>query len=45
VKKADWRGHRVKEREVRQAIRSALAGGDGARVDAIFDLVVNQREY
>jgi type I restriction enzyme R subunit len=45
VKKADWRGHRVKEREVRQALARALGGADEAKVNAIFDLAVNQREY
>lgn len=44
VKKADWRGNRFKEREVRNAIQSVL-GEDGALVDTIFEIVKNQREY
>ncbi len=44
VKKADWRGNRFKEREVRNAIQSVL-GADAAMVDKIFEIVKNQREY
>lgn len=44
VKKADWRGNRFKEREVRNAIRSEI-GDDDALVDAIFEIVKNQRDY
>ena len=44
VKKADWRGNVMKEREVRHAIRSALNGND-ALVDHIFELVKNQPDY
>jgi len=44
VKKASWRGNRFKEREVRIAIKSVL-GGDGARVDEIFEIVKSQRDY
>jgi len=44
VKKADWRGNRFKEREVRNAVRSVL-GGDGALVDTMFEIVRNQRAY
>ena len=44
VKKADWRGNRFKEREVRNAIKSELGDDDGI-VDAIFEIVKNQREY
>ncbi len=43
VKKAGWRGNRFKEREVRIAIKSVLA--DDSRVDTIFEIVKNQREY
>ncbi len=43
-KKDDWRGHRLKEKEVRNAVKAALGDGDG-RVDAIFEIVKNQREY
>jgi type I restriction enzyme R subunit len=44
VKKADWRGNRFKEREVRYAIQSVL-GGDVRLVDGIFEIVKNQRDY
>ena len=44
VKKADWRGNRFKEREVRNAIKSELGNDDGL-VDTIFEIVKNQREY
>jgi len=43
VKKADFRGNRFKEREVRNAIKSVLA--NDALVDSIFEIVKNQREY
>jgi type I restriction enzyme R subunit len=44
VKKADWRGNRFKEREVRNAIR-AQVGDDDSLVDAMFEIVKAQREY
>ena len=44
VKKADWRGNRFKKREVRNAIKSVL-GDDEGLVDAIFEIVKNQRDY
>jgi len=44
VKKADWRGNRFKEREVRNAIQSVI-GVDGGLVDTLFEIVKNQREY
>ena len=44
VKRADWRGNVFKEREVRNAIRSVLAGDD-ALVDAIFEIVKSQPDY
>jgi type I restriction enzyme R subunit len=44
VKKADWRGNRFKEREVRNAIRDVL-GSDDALVDRIFEIVKAQRDY
>lgn len=44
VKKDDWRGHRFKEREVRNAIASVL-GSDDELVGEIFELVKNQRDY
>ena len=43
TKKDDWRGNRVKEREVRNAIRNHLS--DQEQADFIFDLVRNQNEY
>ena len=44
VKRADWRGNVFKEREVRNAIRSVLAGDD-ALADAIFEIVKSQPDY
>jgi type I restriction enzyme R subunit len=44
IKKADWRGNKFKEREVRNAIKSEL-GDDDALVDKIFEIVKNQRDY
>ena len=44
VKKADWRGHRFKEREVRKAVRSAL-GNDEELVNTFFEIVKAQRDY
>ena len=44
IKKADWRGNRFKEKEVRNAIRAAL-DGQADRVDEIFAIVEKQREY
>jgi type I restriction enzyme R subunit len=44
VKKADWRGNRFKEREVRNAIRSQLGEEEGL-IDTIFEIVKNQRDY
>jgi type I restriction enzyme R subunit len=44
VKKADWRGNRFKEREVRNAIQAVL-GGDYKLVERIFEIVKAQREY
>jgi len=44
VKKADWRGNRFKEREVRNAIQNVV-GADGGLVDTLFEIVKNQREY
>jgi len=43
TKKADWRGSRLKEREVRNAIAAVL--GEAARVEEIFEIAKNQREY
>ena len=44
VKRADWRGNLFKEREVRNAVRSVLAGDDEL-VDAIFEIVKSQPDY
>ena len=43
-KKADWRGNRFKEREVRKAIKSVL-GNTEALVEKIFEIVKAQRDY
>ena len=43
VKKADWRGNKFKEREVRFAIRNVL--NDEALTEEIFEIVKAQREY
>lgn len=44
VRKDGWRGNRFKEREVKNAIRTAL-GSHSDLVDKIFDIVKNQHEY
>ena len=47
-KSDSWRGNRIKEKEVRIAIRKALEESnitDESKVDAIFELVKNQNEY
>ena len=44
VKKADWRGNLFKERQIRIAIRSVLAGDDEL-VDSIFEIVKSQPDY
>ena len=44
VKKADWRGNKFKEREVRNAIRAEV-DGDDPLVDELFQIVKAQREY
>ena len=44
VKKADWWGSRIKEREVRNAIHAEL-GGNESLVSAIFEIVKAQSEY
>ena len=43
VKKADWRGNRLKEREVRNAIKSELGDNEGF-IDAIFEIVKAQSD-
>ena len=44
VKPAGWRGNLFKERVVRYAIRSVLAGDDEL-VDSIFEIVKSQPDY
>jgi type I restriction enzyme R subunit len=44
VKKADWRGNRFKEREVRNAVKDVLDDGE-ALVERIFEIVKAQRDY
>jgi len=44
TKKDDWRGNRIKEREVRNAIKKIL-GKDGEELEKVFELVKNQSEY
>ena len=43
VKKADWRGNKFKEREVRNAIKTVL--NDDALAESIFEIVKAQRDY
>ena len=43
VKKADWRGNRFKEREIRNAIKSQL--NDEGFVNTIFEIVKAQSDY
>jgi type I restriction enzyme, R subunit len=43
TKKDDWRGSRIKEREVRYVIRKHLSAEDD--VNRVFELVKNQGEY
>jgi type I restriction enzyme R subunit len=44
TKKDDWRGNKIKEREVRNAIKKVL-GKDGEELDKVFELVKNQNDY
>ena len=44
VKKADWRGNRFKEREVRNEIKSVLGNADDL-VEKVFEIVKAQRDY
>ena len=44
VKKADWRGNKFKEREVRNAIKSVL-GNDESVLGKIFEIVKAQSDY
>lgn len=45
VKKADWRGNRFKEREIRKTIKRVLGSDDETMVDRIFEIVKAQHEY
>jgi type I restriction enzyme R subunit len=42
--KGDWRGNHFKEKEVLNAVREELGEYD-TRVEEIFEIVKNQREY
>ncbi len=42
-KKDGWRGHKVKEKEVRYAVKRVL--NDDGLTDSIFELVKNQNDY
>ena len=44
VKMDDWRGHKLKERKIRNAIKSELDGNENL-VDSIFEIVKHQEEY
>ena len=47
-KEDDWRGIKLKERKVRQAMAKVVAeefGDHAVDVDALFELVKNQHEY
>lgn len=44
TKKDEWRGNKIKEREVRNAIKKVL-GKDGEELDRVFELVKNQSDY
>lgn len=43
TKKDGWRGNKIKEREVRSAIKKHL--DSAAKLDIIFDIVQNQNDY
>lgn len=42
-KKDGWRGHKIKEKEVRNAVKRVLK--DDTRTDAIFELIKGQNDY
>ena len=44
AKMDDWRGNTLKERKIRNAIRSELNGND-TLVETIFEIAKNQKEY
>lgn len=48
IRRDDWRGHTLKEREVRRAIERVVQtelGDNAIDIDALFELVKNQDEY
>ena len=48
VRRDDWRGHTLKEREVRRAIEKVVLselGDNAVNTDVLFELVKNQDEY
>jgi type I restriction enzyme R subunit len=45
TKKDGWRGNKIKEREVKNAIRIHIPADDDAEVERVFELVKNQSEY
>ena len=48
VRRDNWRGHTLKEREVRRAIEKVVLtelGDNAVDIDALFELVKNQDEY
>ena len=48
VRRDDWRGHTLKEREVRRAIEGVVQtelGDNVVNIDTLFELVKNQDEY
>ena len=40
----DWRGHPMKEREIKRALRPLL-GNSAEEVERIFSILVQQKEY
>ena len=48
VRRDEWRGHTLKEREIRRAIEKIVLtelGANAVNVDALFEIVKNQDEY
>ncbi len=43
VKQDGWRGNRLRERELKLAVKKVLPSD--FNLDAVFDLIKNQREY
>jgi type I restriction enzyme R subunit len=44
TKRDDWRGNRIKERELRNAIRAEIDGNE-EHLMGVFELVKNQNGY